>query len=101
MKIEYYNLYTHFILITKDRVACITEKYRERIEKYITGIINNNDSKLYSIHANPEHVHFVTSRSPKVCEELLASIVAASSSKFINEQKLTNGIFTWQESASA
>ena len=51
MKIEYHNLYTHFILITKDRIPLITEKNRERIEKYITGVVNNNNSKLYSIYA--------------------------------------------------
>jgi len=35
MKIEYNNLYIHFILITKDRSPIIPEKNRERIEKYI------------------------------------------------------------------
>ena len=36
MKIEYNNLYTHFILTTYKRMAIISEKNRERIEKYIT-----------------------------------------------------------------
>jgi hypothetical protein len=71
MKIEYYNLYTHFILITQNRNPAISEKNRERIEKYITGIINNNHSKLYSIYANPEHIHFLVSRSPHLSEEVL------------------------------
>ena len=101
MKIEYHNLYTHFILITQNRTPSITAKNRGRIEKYITGVINNNYSKLYSIYANPEHVHFLVSRSPKMSEEVLAAIIADSSSKFINENKLTQGIFAWQESASA
>jgi len=79
----------------------ITEKNRERIEKYITGIINNNDSKLYAIYANPEHVHFVASRSPKISEEALATVIAESSERFINENKLCVGRFTWQESAAA
>lgn len=85
MKIEYNNLYTHFILITQNRMPLITEKNRERIEKYITGIVNNNNSKLYSIYANPEHVHFLISRSPKISEEVMASIVAESSLKFIKD----------------
>ena len=101
MKIEYHNLYTHFILITQNRIPSIPEKNRERIEKYITGVINNNHSKLYSIYANPEHVHILASRSPKLSEEVLATIVADSSSKFINDNKLSPGIFSWQESASA
>ena len=59
MKIEYNNLYTHFIFTTSHREPLIIEKHRERIEKYITGIVNNNDCQLYSIFANPEHVHFL------------------------------------------
>ena len=93
MKIEYHNLYNHFILITLHRLPIIVEKNRERIEKYITGIVNNNDSKLYAIYANPEHVHFLTSRSPKLSEEKLINIVAESSVRFINENKLCAGQF--------
>ena len=101
MKIEYYNLYTHFIFTTLHRIPVISEKHRVRIEKYMTGVINNNDSKLYSIYANPEHVHFLASRSPKLSEENLASIVAESSQRFINQNKLCDVQFVWQETASA
>ena len=101
MKIEYNNLYTHFVFTTLHRLPLISEKHRERIEKYITGIINNNDSQLYAIYANPEHAHFLISRSPKLSETTLASIVAESSHRFINQNKLCIGTFAWQESASA
>jgi len=101
MKIEYNNLYTHFIFTTLHRLPLISERHRERIEKYITGIVNNNDSHLYAIYANPEHVHFLVSRSPKLSEEIFASIVAESSQRFINENKLCGSQFAWQESASA
>jgi putative transposase len=101
MKIEYNNLYTHFVLITQNRFPSIPEMNRERIEKYITGIINNNNSKLYSIYANPEHIHFLVSRTPRLSDEVLATIVADSSAKFINENRLSKGAFTWQQSASA
>jgi REP element-mobilizing transposase RayT len=60
-------------------VPLILEKHRERIEKYITGIVNNNECQLHAIYANPEHVHFLASRSPKLSEEALAVIVAESS----------------------
>lgn len=85
MKIEYNNLYTHFIFSTLHRIPVIPERNRERIEKYITGIVNHNDSHLYSIFANPEHVHFLISRSPKLSEEGIATIVAESSQRFIND----------------
>ena len=101
MKIEYHNLYTHFILTTLHRLPLISEKHRERTEKYITGIVNNNDSQLYSIYANSEHVHFLVSRSPKLSEENIATTVAESSERFINQNKLCSDKFSWQQTASA
>jgi REP element-mobilizing transposase RayT len=49
MKIEYNNLYTHFVFVTHHRIAMIKPKHRERIEKYITGIVNNKECKMYAI----------------------------------------------------
>ena len=101
MKIEYHNLYTHFIFTTLHREPIIPEVNRERIEKYITGIVNNNDCKLYAIYANREHVHFLVSRSPEITEQQLADIISKSSNKFINENKLCGNKFQWQMSCSA
>ncbi|TAN02198.1 MAG: hypothetical protein EPN39_00365 [Chitinophagaceae bacterium] len=62
--------------------------------------MNNNDSHLptgqaglYAIYANPEHVHWLASRSPGLAEETLASIVAESSERFISQNKLCIGPF--------
>ena len=79
----------------------IPEKSRVRIEKYITGIVSKYASKLYAIYANPEHVHILISRSPTYSEEELATIIAKSSEKFINENKLALGVFSWQQSGAA
>jgi len=62
MKIDYRNLFTHFIFTTLNRIPSIPEKNRERIEKYITGIVNNNSCKLYAI--SKAHVD-------KVCKYIL------------------------------
>ncbi len=101
MEIKYNNLYTHFVIVTKNRLPLIAQQNRQRIEKYITGIVNNNDSKLYSIYANPEHVHCIVSRSPKISEEKLVTIIADSSEKFINENKFSDLRFEWQNSCAA
>ena len=101
MKIEYNNLYTHFIFTTLHRLPLIQEQHRQRIEKYITGIMNHQNCKLYAIYANPEHVHFLVSRSPAMAEESLADIVANASCHFINENNLCMGNFQWQDTCSA
>ena len=101
MKIEYFNLYTHFVLITKGRYPFIKENNRIRIEKYMTGIVKNHYSKLYSVYANPEHVHLLISRSPEISEGQLATRIADNTKKFILENQLCEPQFNWQETASA
>jgi len=101
MKVEFHNLYTHFIFTTLNREPFISEDNRERIEKYITGIVNNKDCHLYAIYANPDHTHILVSRSPNLSEMSLAGIIANSSEKFINENKLCKYRFQWQNSCSA
>jgi putative transposase len=101
MKIEFDNLYTHFVFNTLNQQPLIQEINRERVEKYVTGIVNNNNSKMFAIYMNPDHLHFITSRSPKISEEYLATIVADSSTKFINKNKLCSKTFEWQQSGAA
>ena len=101
MEIQYNNLYTHFVFTTRDRLPVITENHRERIEKYITGIVNNHKCKMYAIYANPEHIHFLASRDPNMSEKELAELIANASEVFINTNKLCKGKFYWQTSCSA
>jgi len=101
MEILYNNLYTHFVFTTQDRFPCITEIHRERIEKYITGVVNNHQCKMYAIYANPEHIHFLVSRDPAMSEKELADLIAKASEIFINNNKLCKGRFYWQTSCSA
>jgi len=101
MEVLYNNLYTHFVFTTKQRLPLIEENHRERIEKYISGIANNHGCKMYSIYANPEHVHFIISRAPAMSEKDLAELIAQASEIFINNNNLCKGKFSWQSSCSA
>ena len=101
MKIEYNNLYTHFVFTTLHRLPVLPKVHRERIEKYITGIIKNYKCYLYAIYANPEHVHILISMAPNVSAEKLSTIIADSSERFINENKWVQGKFKWQDTCSA
>lgn len=101
MNIEYNNLYTHYVFSTLHRMPIIPSNQRVRIEKYITGIVKNSGCFLYSIFANPEHVHFLVSRVPNISEVELANMVESGSEIFINRNKLCHGFFKWQETCSA
>jgi len=41
------------------------------------------------------------SRSPAISDQELATVIADSSEKFINQNNLSRGRFKWQQSASA
>jgi len=56
---------------------------------------------MYAIYANPEHVHFLVSRSPNMSEKEVADLVADASENFINKERLVVGRFSWQRSCSA
>jgi len=101
MEIRSSNLYTHFVFVTQDRFPAILSHHRNRIEKYITGVVNNRKCKLYAIYANPEHVHVLVSRDPTMSESELAEIIASTSENFINTNKLCDGRFYWQTSCAA
>ena len=97
----YTQLYTQYVFSVKGRENLNKETFRDELEKVMCGIVTNHKCKTYAIYANPEHVHFLVSRSPKLSEEILATIVAESVQKFINENKLCKVPFAWQESAAA
>jgi REP element-mobilizing transposase RayT len=101
MEVLYNNLYTHFVFTTQNRYPCIAEIHRNRIEKYITGIVNRHQCKMYAIYANPEHAHFLVSRDPAMSEQELADLIAKASEIFINNNHLCKGKFYWQPSCSA
>jgi len=101
MEIKYNNLYTHFVFTTYQRKPIIPEKNRNRIEKYITGVVKNYGCKLYAIYANPEHIPFLVSRSPSISEQYLVNIIEESTTNFINDNKLVAGQFNWQTTSAA
>jgi REP element-mobilizing transposase RayT len=59
------------------------------------------DQNYLPFMPTPDHVHILVSRSPEHSEEELANIMAKSSAKFIIENKLSPGLFSWQEKCSA
>lgn len=101
MKIEYYNLYTHFVFTTHHRAPVILESARERIEKYITGDRKKPRFKNVRHLRKSRSYAFPCSRSPMISEYLLATTLSRSSEEFIRKNDLIEGNFQWQNTCSA
>jgi REP element-mobilizing transposase RayT len=97
----YTQLYVQIVFAVKGRGNLIGESIRERVEKYITGIIQNKGHKVYAIYCMPDHLHLFVSLKPDLAISDLVRIVKSESTKFINENNLIFGKFSWQEGFGA
>jgi REP element-mobilizing transposase RayT len=97
----YTHLYVHIVFAVKGRENCISEIIRERLEKYICGIVANNQSKPLAIYCNPDHVHLMIGLHPSISVSDMVRDIKSNSSKFIKVERLKAGKFSWQEGYAA
>lgn len=97
----YSQLYVQIVFAVKGRECFINESFREELQKYIAGIIDNNKQKLFAIYCMPDHVHILVSMKPALAISDFVRDIKASSSSFIKEKKWVNSLFSWQEGFGA
>ncbi len=97
----YTQLYVHLIFSPKNRQALITKTFKEDLEKYITGIVQNNKHKLLAISAMPDHIHiFIGYNVNQLIPDLVENI-KTSSNAWIKENRLSKFKFDWQKGYGA
>jgi len=97
----YTQLYIQIVFAVRYRRNAIREEYRVPLEKYITGIVTNNKSKLLAIYCNPDHVHILLGLDPSISISAMARDIKANSSKWMNEERIKRGNFRWQKGFGA
>ena len=79
----------------------IDTKWEERLRQYITSIVQNNGHKVIAINNMPDHLHLFVGLNPKQAISDLMRLVKCDSSEWMNDQKLTQRKFQWQEGYGA
>ncbi|MEW6685891.1 MAG: IS200/IS605 family transposase [Candidatus Edwardsbacteria bacterium] len=97
----YTQIYIHTVFAVQDRTSVIQQTWKERLYKYITGIIQNEGHKLIAINGRPDHIHIFIGMKPLQSIAALVQKIKANSSKWINENRLCVGRFSWQEGYGA
>ncbi len=97
----YTQIHTQIVFAVADRQSLIHEPIRVRVEQYITGIVTGTKSKMLAIYCNPDHCHVLVGVHPGMSISDFVRTIKAQSSKWINEQQLTNARFHWQEGYGA
>jgi REP element-mobilizing transposase RayT len=97
----YVQLAEHVVFSTKNRDKVISSLIRERVEKYISGIISKLNQKVLAIYCMPDHCHILIGRTSENSIANLVREIKTRSSKFINAEHLVKGKFKWQSGYGA
>lgn len=99
------NTYTqiniHAIFSVRGRENIITRQFRDRLHKYIAGIINNQNNYSLAVNGYKDHVHIFFEQNPVLSLSDIMRDVKSNSSKWINKNRLVLGRFSWQEGYGA
>jgi putative transposase len=97
----YTQIHIQCVMAVKYRQSLIHKEWKERLHKYITGIVQNHGHKMLSINSMPDHLHMFFGLRPNQSIADLMRIVKSESSEWINSQKFNSSVFRWQEGYGA
>ena len=96
MSHTYSNLLSHVIFSTKDRKPIIDDEVKPRLLGYINGIAKENDVKVLSLNAMPDHVHMLWELPPKLSLSDSMRVLKTNSSRWVHETWGPKKEFAWQ-----
>lgn len=91
-----YSLIYHIVFSTKERFPSINKFFEKDLYNYIGAIIRNKEGILLEIGGTANHVHLALKLKPTHSIPDLLQAIKSNSSKWINENKKTVGLFSWQ-----
>ena len=97
----YTQLYTHLVFAVKNRESLIKSTFREEVEKYMTGILQNKGHKLLAIYLMPDHAHILIGQNPKISLSETVGVLKTETTNFIKEKRFSPFKFQWQEGFGA
>jgi putative transposase len=95
------QIHIQFVFAVKYRQCLIQSTWKNELYKYITGIVQKQNHKLLAINGVSDHIHILIGVRPTQSISELMQDVKGSSSKWINEKKITPRKFEWQEGYGA
>jgi len=93
----YTQLSIHVVFAVKGRESSLHAKMRPELFKYISGILNKTNQFSLAVNGYKDHVHVFFELNPVNSLSEVVRIVKTNSSKWINENNLIPGKFSWQE----
>lgn len=97
----YTQIHIQNVFAVQNRQSLIGNEWKDDLYKYITAIIQHNKQKLLQFNGMPDHIHILFGlRSIQSISDLMKQVIQ-DSSKWINQNMLAKGKFSWQEGYGA
>ena len=97
----YTQINVHGIFATNGRENILTADIRQRLNRYVSGIIKSNEMFPLAVNGFVDHLHVFFELSPTASLAHVIQIIKASSSKWMNENHFMLGKFSWQTGYAA
>jgi putative transposase len=85
----------------KNRDSLIRKIWKDELEMYITGIVQNHRHKMLAIGAMSDHIHILLGYNVNQLTPDLVEEIKTSSNSFIKEKRLSEFKFEWQKGYGA
>lgn len=97
----YTNCYFHLVFAVKNRDSLIKKQWKDELEKYITGIIQNHRHKVLAIGSMPDHIHILIGYNVNQLIPDLIEEIKTSSNAWIKQKGYSKFKFEWQNGYGA
>lgn len=98
---RYCQIFYQIVFGTKYRKPTINETHCNELYKYISGIIKNNNCKLYRINGIEDHIHIFSDLHPTICLSDYVKGIKVASSTWMKEGGKFPNFEGWQEGYGA
>ncbi len=97
----YTQCYFHLVFAVKNREALIGHSWKNELEMYITGIVQNHGHKLLAIGSMPDHIHIFLGYNVNHLIPDLVEDIKTSTNSWIKQKGLSKNRFAWQKGYGA
>jgi len=91
------QMYVQLVFAVAKKEAVLSKQIRPRVFMYVSGIIKGLKHKSLIVNGVPDHIHILLGLNPSVSVSDTVHGIKRGSSIFINDNKLVQGRFSWQE----
>ncbi len=93
----YTQILYQIVFGTRNRERVLKENGREKLFRYISGIIEKQKCHLYRINGIEDHIHIVTHLHPTIALANLVKDIKLATDDFIKREKLFDYFNGWQD----